>query len=69
MKIFSDSDNTRSTFEICIYQDNKIICDELFKDGLRVYQNGRESLTVQDYMTRKNKKSRSSIYFIGQKKQ
>jgi len=50
IKIFSDNDDTRSTFEICIYQDNTIICDELFKDGIRVYKNGREQLTVQQFM-------------------
>lgn len=41
--IFSDNDNDRSTFEICLYQDNKVICDELFAEG-------RRTLTVQDYM-------------------
>ena len=50
IKIFFDNDDARSTFEICIYQDNTIICDELFKDGIRVYKNGRESLTVQQFM-------------------
>ena len=50
IKIFADTDNTRSTFEICMYQDNEKICNELFKDGIRVYKNGRESLTVQQFM-------------------
>ena len=45
--IFADSDNERSTFEICVYKDNFTICDELF--GVR-----RVSLSVQDYML-KNK--------------
>ena len=47
IKILSDKDNERSTFEICIYQDNKDICDELFSEG-------RKTLTVLDFML-KNK--------------
>jgi putative ATP-dependent endonuclease of the OLD family len=43
IKIFSDADNQRSTFEICVYQDNKDTCDELFGGA-------RKTLTVQDYM-------------------
>jgi predicted ATP-dependent endonuclease of OLD family len=43
IRVFSDSDNARSTFEICIYQDNTTICDELF--GV-----GRRTLTVQEFM-------------------
>jgi putative ATP-dependent endonuclease of OLD family len=47
IQVFSDKDPARSTFEICLYLDNKAICDELF-------QPGRIKLTVQDYML-KNK--------------
>lgn len=43
IKVFSDTDNQRSTFEICVYQDNKSVCDELFSAG-------RKTLSVQDYM-------------------
>ena len=43
IKIFSDENNDRHTFEVALYQDNKIICDELFEKG-------RKSLSVQDYM-------------------
>lgn len=43
IKVFSDPDNGRWTFEICIYQDNTGSCDSLFSVG-------RKSLTVQDYM-------------------
>ena len=43
IRVFSDSDNARSTFEICIYQDNTTICNELF--GV-----GRRTLTVQEFM-------------------
>ena len=47
IKVFADKDNTRYTFEICIYQENKSICEALFKTD-------RKTLTVQDYML-KNK--------------
>jgi putative ATP-dependent endonuclease of OLD family len=30
IKVFSDIDNTRYTFEVCIYTDNQMICDALF---------------------------------------
>ncbi len=43
IEIFSDNDNDRSTFEICLYQDNSDLCEELFAEG-------RRTLTVQDYM-------------------
>lgn len=43
IKIFADNDNNRSTFEICLYQDNITICDDLFQEG-------RISLSVQEYM-------------------
>lgn len=29
-QVFADQDNARSTFEICLYNDNKAACDELF---------------------------------------
>lgn len=47
IKVFADTDNSRRTFEVCIYQDNKAICDSLF-------QAGRKTLTVEEYML-KNK--------------
>jgi predicted ATP-dependent endonuclease of OLD family len=43
IRVFSDEDNARSTFEICLYADNKKICDELFEKQ-------RKTLSVQDYM-------------------
>ena len=43
IKVFSDTDSQRSTFEICVYQDNTSTCDELFSAG-------RKTLTVQEYM-------------------
>lgn len=43
MRVFSDKDPARSTFEICFYQDNKVACDELFLPG-------RVKLSAQEYM-------------------
>lgn len=43
IKIFSDTDNERFTFEICIYQDNKDICDSEFSSP-------RRRLAIKDYM-------------------
>lgn len=43
VRIFNDPDTARKTFEICLYQDNTTICDDLFV-------NGRNSLSVQEYM-------------------
>lgn len=47
MKVFADKDENRRTFEICIYQDNKEICEKLFSTPQR-------KLPIQDYML-KNK--------------
>ncbi len=47
IEIFYEEDNTKSTFEICFYDVNKTVCDELFLPG-------RRTLTVQEYML-KNK--------------
>jgi putative ATP-dependent endonuclease of the OLD family len=43
IKIFFDKDIERSTFEICLYEDNKTACDELFEQQ-------RRTLIVKDYM-------------------
>lgn len=43
MKVFSDPDAARHTFEVCFYQDNAAVCDGLFEAG-------RKKLTVQEYM-------------------
>lgn len=43
ISIFYDNNNDRSTFEICVYQDNKSLCETLFSKG-------RKTLSVQDYM-------------------
>lgn len=47
LRVFSDTDPKRSTFEICIYQDNQAFCEELFGAG-------RRTLSAQEYML-KNK--------------
>lgn len=47
IQVFADRNNSRSTFEVCLYQDNKDICEKLFSRG-------RRTLSVQDYML-KNK--------------
>jgi putative ATP-dependent endonuclease of OLD family len=46
-KVFADPDPARRTFEICMYQDNKDLCDNQFSAS-------RRKLNVQDYML-KNK--------------
>lgn len=33
IKVFSDQDDDRYTFEVCLYNDNKVICDALFSGG------------------------------------
>lgn len=43
IKVFADSQPDRSTFEICLYQDNTAACEDLFKSK-------RRTLSVQDYM-------------------
>ena len=43
INIFSDQDNLRTTFEICIYNDNKSFCDKLFTTS-------RIKLPPLDYM-------------------
>lgn len=42
-RIFADTDDTRKTFEICLYQDNKDACEELFGTSRRL-------LSVLDWM-------------------
>lgn len=43
IKVFSDSDDARYTFEVCLYQDNRAACDDLFLPG-------RRTITPQEYM-------------------
>jgi putative ATP-dependent endonuclease of the OLD family len=43
IKIFADANDERRTFEVCMYQDNKAICDSQFLAS-------RKTLKVQEYM-------------------
>lgn len=44
VKVFYDEDNdNRSTLELCVFQDNEELCNQLFSEG-------RKTLTVQEYM-------------------
>lgn len=43
LEVFSDTNDARYTFEVCLYLDNSVICDSLFGPG-------RRTLSVQDYM-------------------
>lgn len=43
IKVFSESDNTLSTFEISMYKNNKALCESLFSQG-------RRQLTVEQFM-------------------
>jgi putative ATP-dependent endonuclease of OLD family len=43
IRVFADANNARHTFEVCMYEDNKNICDGQFLAC-------RKTLTVQDYM-------------------
>ena len=43
IKVFADENNDRYTFEVCMYQDNKKLCEELFAKD-------RRSKNVQEYM-------------------
>lgn len=47
VQVFADEDNSRYTFEVCMYQDNMKICEDEFSAG-------RRKLTVLEYML-KNK--------------
>lgn len=47
IQVFADTNDARHTFEVCMYQDNRAACEELFAAG-------RKTLSVEDYML-KNK--------------
>ena len=47
IKVFAERDGNKPTFEICLYEENKAICDELFIEA-------RKTLSVTEYML-KNK--------------
>lgn len=47
IQVFADLDNSRHTFEVCMYKDNQAACEDLFAAG-------RKTLSVEEYML-KNK--------------
>jgi predicted ATP-dependent endonuclease of OLD family len=57
IQIFSDGDESRRTFEICLYNDNKEVCDKLF--GQRP-----KTRSVQDYMLDKDNKADCAFYIL-----
>lgn len=59
IKVFSEEDNNDSTFEICLYNNNQAICDELFSKR-------RRSLTVLQYMLKN--KTEVAFQLLDQKK-
>ena len=42
-RVFADSDNARHTFEVCLYEDNRLLCDTHLGPG-------RKAISVQNYM-------------------
>jgi putative ATP-dependent endonuclease of OLD family len=58
IKIFADVDDVRHTFEVCMYQDNKAICDGEFAAG-------RRKLTVEEYMLKN--KTDAAFYLLENK--
>jgi predicted ATP-dependent endonuclease of OLD family len=47
--LFTDHDESRHTFELCLYQDNEAICENAFAEG-------RRTLSVQEYMLKNKSK-------------
>lgn len=47
IRVFADTNDARYTFEVCMYQDNKVVCDDQFAAS-------RKTLSVEEYML-KNK--------------
>ncbi|WP_298940613.1 AAA family ATPase [uncultured Psychromonas sp.] len=48
--VYADLDNGRYTFEVCMYGDNKVLCDKLFSGG-------RIQLDPQEYMLKNKTKA------------
>lgn len=53
--VYADLDNDRYTFEVCMYRDNKVLCDELFSGG-------RIQLEPQEYML--NNKTKAAFNLL-----
>ena len=54
IRIYSDKDDHRYTFEVCLYKDNHEICDALFTSSNR-------RLPIQDYMLKNKANSSYSL--------
>jgi len=50
IRIFYDENNENRTFEICMLQSNRAICEELFNGKLRKKPYRDEVTTVEEYM-------------------
>ena len=48
--IFSDTNDARYTFEVCMYQDNSTACEALFSVGRRKFTDPAKIVTPQQYM-------------------
>ena len=55
IRIFSDTDNTRWTFEVCLYEENKVTCEAEFNTPKR-------RLTILDYMLKNKTESAFMLY-------
>ncbi|MDD4637569.1 MAG: AAA family ATPase [Bacteroidales bacterium] len=59
IQFFFDEDNTRYTFEVCMYQDNQAICDEEFDSS-------RRRISIQAFML--NNKSEAAFFLLKNRK-
>lgn len=55
IRIFADTDNNRRTFEVCMYEDNKVTCDAEFGTPLR-------RLTILEFMLNNKSESAFRLY-------
>ena len=55
IRIFADNDNSRYTFEVCIYKDNQALCEAEFRSPRRV-------LPILDYMLKNKADSAYSLF-------
>lgn len=58
IQIFYDQNNDRPTFEICVYEDNPQLCNELFSAG-------RRTLPVKDFMLKNKTESALNLLSNG----
>lgn len=65
IKVFYDDNDHHWTFEVCIYDANREICDELFTKKLRKKKGSEEKTTVCEYML--NNKANSAFEILDKK--